>query len=725
MTSSRPYPFSEISSGRIGRDLTAVLFSLVMYHCMFQYLSSFNDTYSVIWLPNAFALFFVLFWKHERAYAWILFFLTVVGVNYVVYGDEINSPAVLGYIINNSVFIGGMWFAYPLISNDNHVSHNEKKHDKVLASFWRSVCMAAVIDIIAALTPLLIGLLTEAQFEEMLTGNFMSWVVVLAAMHTLIGGGKSFSYYCILTTIVFNAALFLLIGMSDWFGLMYIYELVQWSLVIALLLPLFHSTPRSTLFCNMVCIIAFSVILYTQKLSLSIQFFLSILLVIINAINILLQLKLKMELSLKSQMQQLQHESITDQLTGLLNRRGFLKECDVATLSGRPLAIGFIDVNKFKMINDSLGHAVGDELLIILGSKLINALGPTACIGRMGGDEFAFFIPQTELSNIIPNLSGLNQLQVHIATHIVPLSLSIGCSRYPHDADDIELLLHKADTAMFTAKQRGCRTPLNYATDFDAVDSATYSLSDLRGLLEQCYSVYQPVVDIQLGSIRYVEALVRHPDVNTAAILKACSYHQEWDYLFKIMLNQALSVIETLNIPVALNVTPSQFINGDELLNTLRNVSQQCWLSSIILEVTENEPITDPSKFRSTVDTVRGMGCKLSLDDFGAGFAFFESLNIGYFDSIKIDRAMISDIYKVQKKQALLCAIKQYCNSLDISIIAEGVENHEELKYLSSVGIRMIQGYVFSHPMKRDNLEQFINVFEKTSNDDFIYGVID
>lgn len=709
MTTSVFFPLPSIHQMGKKIDIIAISICLLIYHIFFNMWYDVNNTYSIVWLPNAFSLLFVIAYSQTKTSSWFVFGLSTIGANLIIYtyGRDDFTHA-LGYMVNNIIFVGGSWWAHYFISRTPYLK--KKKTDGDMSFFWMSIIITIIMDALAVFIPVLLGFFSSSLIIEFITCNLIAWVMVYSGTYLVSGHNKpiEFSLYCIVTTIAVSISASSIMTITEWFGLDYITILTQWALILCAVCILFKPSYKTSCTCNLICVTSFIFSFFTRKVPLSEQYILVMLLVIFNALSVLLQVKLKMESALAEKVRQLLHDSETDHLTGLFNRRGFLNACDTAISSKKDFLLGYVDINKFKMINDTLGHAIGDALLCKIGEQISNTLGSNAFIGRIGGDEFAFIIFQSDYEDSYLSLSLLNQQEVIVGKHTLPLSLSIGCCRYPQDADVKDNLLQMADTAMFTAKRLGSRNPITYSCHMSEFQFPKFSITEIREILEQCYAVYQPVIDIENGSVKYVEALVRHPTIDTNSIINACAYHQEWNALFSKMLTLSISVIDDFNISIALNVVPSQLIIGDELMATLESIANADHLHHIIIEVTENEPITEPAIFNKTVEQLKKMGIKLSLDDFGAGFSFFESLNIGAFDSVKIDRELISGINCNYKKQSLLLAVKKYCDDLAIRIVAEGVEHVSEMEYLRSIDIKVIQGYALSMPMKVDVLKDFL-----------------
>lgn len=239
----------------------------------------------------------------------------------------------------------------------------------------------------------------------------------------------------------------------------------------------------------------------------------------------------------------------------------------------------------------------------------------------------------------------------------------------------------------------------------------TYSRAELIKLMGECYAVYQPVVDTRQNKVFYFEVLLRHHEIKTNSIIQACTYHNMWSELFISMMRNVTKACKVIDVPISMNVSPSQVYNSNELFETLGcAVDDGLSLSKLILEVTENEPICDPIKFRESAVILNGMGVKLSLDDFGSGFSSIKTLEVGGFKHVKIDRALISGIHANIHNQDCVNMLIKYCCENNLDLIAEGVECNEDIKYLHSVDINIMQGYAFSKPINAEDLSAYLEV---------------
>ncbi|MFH5070392.1 EAL domain-containing protein [Enterobacter cloacae complex sp. 2024EL-00215] len=241
--------------------------------------------------------------------------------------------------------------------------------------------------------------------------------------------------------------------------------------------------------------------------------------------------------------------------------------------------------------------------------------------------------------------------------------------------------------------------------DVKEVSDAVFFPYVPASVIPECYAVFQPIYDVQEEQLHSVEALIRHPQISTNELVTWAEQSGRLDQMFERMLMLTLPVIRELALPASLNISPTQLLSTEKLIKYLSPVVKPVNLSfQVSLEVTETVAITDMEQFKRSLTQLKNYGFKISLDDFGAGFAFFETLNMGYFDIIKLDRGLISDIHCITKKKYLVQSIALYAKGLGITVIAEGVEKKSEVDYLLSIGIIYMQGFYLSPPLSWDDL---------------------
>ena len=420
-----------------------------------------------------------------------------------------------------------------------------------------------------------------------------------------------------------------------------------------------------------------------------------------------------------------------DELTALPNRRTFDQRLDYALAHakryGKQLAVVYMDLDRFKIINDTLGHAAGDLLLRDAAGRLRQCLRESDSVARLGGDEFVVLI--TEFSQK-QDVIGVAQklLEVMAGPYLLSgqechVTASIGISSYPDDSKDAQTLIKNADIAMYRAKERGKNNFQFYAAQMNVYSFDRLALeSSLRHALERNEFLlhYQPKVNVRSGNITGTEALVRwqHPDMGMVApaqfipvaeetglivplgewvLRTACAQNREWQ-------RQGFP-----HLRVAVNLSPRQF-RQENLVREVAKILQETGLDagSLELEITESMVFQDPEQAAKILTELRAMGLSLSIDDFGTGYsslAYFKRFPI---TSVKIDRCFIQDLPEAADTAAITRAIIAIADSLKLNVVAEGVESEEQLDFLREHKCLEIQGYYFSRPLPPHELASLL-----------------
>ena len=419
------------------------------------------------------------------------------------------------------------------------------------------------------------------------------------------------------------------------------------------------------------------------------------------------------------------HLAHHDALTGLPNRllledrieQGILK----SKRGQRQMAIIFIDLDRFKNINDTLGHAVGDTLLIQAAQRGLHVLRDTDTLCRQGGDEFVVVLPELESRQDAAHvcrkiLSALCQPYL-LAGHELTVSGSAGIALYPEDGETASELLRKADAAMYRAKEEGRNTFCYFSAEINTATLGELLLeNDLFGALERAELLmyYQPKVDAADGRIVGAEALMRwrhrergmiSPEqfiplaeenglINAFgewAIRTVCAQQRAW-------LDDGLLVV-----PVAINISAQQFAQQD-LPNMVAHVLAEYGLPPqlIELELTESLLMRNSARAAAVLQTLRRMHVQVAIDDFGTGYSSLSYLRQFPVQSLKIDRSFVSQIGEHGESVRLASAIIAMAHELDLSVIAEGVENEIQARYLVEHGCDQFQGYLYGRPQPVD-----------------------
>jgi diguanylate cyclase len=416
---------------------------------------------------------------------------------------------------------------------------------------------------------------------------------------------------------------------------------------------------------------------------------------------------------------QLRHIASHDALTGLPNRvlldDRLSQAVAHAESDGHSFAVAMFDLDRFKVVNDSLGHRAGDELIKEVAHRLAGIARGTDTIGRLGGDEFLFImdrLAKREDAEVIARRAA-KALQTPIRLDGVDLhtSASIGIALFPADGRNAETLIANADAAMYCAKQRGRNNIQLYAA---GMNSATQERVKLESDLHQALSLkqfelhYQPKVDTKTGLIHGAEALVRwrHPRRGLVApgefipLAESCGLIDsigEWVVRESCRQARAWQLEGLPPLRVAVNLSAFQFRHGN-LLQMIREALQAARLEPRFLEVeiTESALMSDPEESVTILEQLSRMGVVVSVDDFGTGYSSMSYLRRFPIDKLKIDRGFIAELISRADDASIVRAIVSLAHSLRLKVVAEGVETSEQLALLKSLGCDQYQGFCFS-----------------------------
>ncbi|MCL9684847.1 EAL domain-containing protein [Legionella maioricensis] len=427
----------------------------------------------------------------------------------------------------------------------------------------------------------------------------------------------------------------------------------------------------------------------------------------------------------------LYYQATHDPLTGLANRSLLYELFQQATRQiGRTqekLALLFLDIDYFKVINDTLGHDNGDKLLVHVANILSSILREGDVAARIGGDEFTVILTNI-LSNdqvtiIVERL--LNELSkpVPIDGHLIQITSSMGISLFPTDGHDIQTLLKLADTALYQAKEKGRNQFHYYSTELYEEYQHTHGLDkELQRAYDQqeFFLMYQPVHHAMTGEIIGLEALLRwnHPEkgilaagdfIHTLEQSQLIIPVSEWGIKTVCQQAKIWHDKKILTGSVAINVSTIQFIRHS-LSRVVAEVLTDTQLSPscIELEITETSFIEYNERFYKEMDSLKEMGIKLVIDDFGTGYSSLSYLKHLPVYKIKIDKAFINNCHNDYLDQTIINAITTIAHKLNIKVIAEGVENSAQLKLLQRQNIDGIQGFYFSRPLTAEHCEKYL-----------------
>jgi diguanylate cyclase (GGDEF)-like protein/PAS domain S-box-containing protein len=408
-----------------------------------------------------------------------------------------------------------------------------------------------------------------------------------------------------------------------------------------------------------------------------------------------------------------------DSLTGLANREALRRALDDALVGAvrrkHRCSVFLLDLDRFKAVNDTLGHPAGDTLLRLVSLRLRDVIGEAGQVGRLGGDEFEVVLPETsskeDLSRLAQGIIDSLSRPYTINGTVVSIGASIGIVTSDYDDRTSDDLMRDADLALYAAKAAGKGCFRFFAPQMhEAARERQLMESDLRVALEkdQLKLVYQPCVDSSSEAVTGFEALIRwqHPEhgpISPAVFIPLAEEIQlineigEW--VLRTACEEAAKWPE--HVTVAVNLSPIQF-KLHSLPATLRAVLNETGLSAnrLELEITEGVFLSNDEQVHEMIANLKAIGLKLALDDFGTGYSSLSYLQRVPFDKIKIDRSFVAGATEPESRNAaLIRAMVGLASDLNMQTTAEGVETHEELQLVRDLGCSLIQGYIFGKPM--------------------------
>ncbi len=436
---------------------------------------------------------------------------------------------------------------------------------------------------------------------------------------------------------------------------------------------------------------------------------------------------------------QLQQMAMYDQLTGLPNRSLFVdlvrREILQARRSTQRFGIFFIDLDRFKAVNDTLGHAAGDSLLIQVSAKLRETVREVDVVCRQSGDEFLILardVGQWEsLGDMAQRVLNAVSEPIVLGSATAQVSASIGISLFPDDADDFETLVKNADVAMYQAKSLGRARYSFFHSELNTRLQASLALEHELGHAianDELVLHYQPQVDAKTGHLVGVEALVRwqHPQRGLLypgtfiGIAEECGKIAEmgvWT-LSRACLQLAAWKAKNLAIGVmAVNVSAHEF-RDHQLLDSLQNALLQSGISpaELELEITESVLMAETETSQRIIERMRELGVGIGIDDFGTGYSSLSYLKRLRPNQLKIDRSFVSDTATDSDSRAIVNGIVGLAAALSLTVVAEGVETLEQEQFLRDIGCQTLQGYFIGRPMPVEQFEAWLAKRQRASS---------
>ena len=425
------------------------------------------------------------------------------------------------------------------------------------------------------------------------------------------------------------------------------------------------------------------------------------------------------------------HEALYDPLTGLPNRSLFgdrlTHALELATRTGEPLSVLFLDLDEFKTVNDSLGHAAGDELLIAAAERAVVAARSSDSVARLGGDEFAFLLERTSEDGaelFAERLVEVLREPLTIAGRSVAMDGTIGCAVSVPGKTGADELLRNADLAMYAGKRKGKGCFVTYEPSmYEALADRLELEADLRGALErgEITVFYQPIVEVGTGRLTAVEALARwnHPDRGAVAPAVFIPLAEETGViraLGRFVLATACARARRWQderpdepVSITVNVSPAQFQHGELAADVRRALDQSGLRPALLtLEVTESVLVERGDSFVDELEELSAIGVRLAVDDFGTGYSSLSSLARFPVDILKIDRSFVVDVAHDDDGQALVRSIVELGKSLGLVAVAEGVEAPGQVSALVDAGCGLGQGFHFARPMDADAIDDLL-----------------
>jgi diguanylate cyclase (GGDEF)-like protein/PAS domain S-box-containing protein len=427
----------------------------------------------------------------------------------------------------------------------------------------------------------------------------------------------------------------------------------------------------------------------------------------------------------------IEHMAYYDELTGLPNRNGFMEtlkqKMDKSDFNKGKFALLFLDLDRFNVLNDTLGHSFGDLLLQKVAQLLKRLVERKGKVFRRGGDEFIILFDcedKKQVAELAEDIIQAFNKPFSLSGQEVFTTPSIGISLYPENGSDSETLLKRSDSALYQAKERGRNTYQFFTEQRDGKMERKLNLEHgLRKALQnkELFLVYQPQVDFHSGKIAGVETLLRwnKEDEGTVSPAEFIPIAEETGMILSIgewvLKNACLQAAQWHaqgynDLIISVNISVRQLLHDSFIDQVERILTETSFPpSSLELEITESTTMESMDESLPVLHTLRSKGIKISIDDFGTGYSSLTYLRRLPVDTLKIDKKFIDDILTDEKGGAIVKTIIDMGHNLDFHVIAEGIESSEQIEFLLRFGCTFGQGYYFYKPLKPEELEKLLN----------------
>jgi len=439
----------------------------------------------------------------------------------------------------------------------------------------------------------------------------------------------------------------------------------------------------------------------------------------------------EMRLSLVSLAERMQYKAAHDDLTNLPNRYLFNDRLEQAIVMSardkKQFAILLLDLDRFKEINDTLGHGVGDEVLRIVALRMHDSLRESDTVARIGGDEFSFILTgvgQILAEKMAHKIVDVLKPKFKAGNHLLKVGASIGISIYPDDGLDADLLMRRADVAMYNAKHNN----LSLASYHEEMDSDHYEklmlANDLKNSIIHGHfePLFQPKINLITGKPCGCEMLLRwqHPQLGLIYPNKFIPLAERENLIGELTrwvvskyINKFCKLIKIdSNFHVAINISPVDLLD-DALFNSFNEIIDKSEFpeGNLYIEVTENAIMKNPIRSAEILDMFHSGGIVVSIDDFGTGYSSLSYLQKFPISELKIDKSFVSDLTKGSANYSIVKATIAMAHDLGIAVVAEGVEDRSVLKLLESLGCDRVQGFLYCRPVEFEQLEEWLKSY--------------